>query len=167
MEELNYRFFDIFSKVDKLCIDIYQNEHGLADYVEDMRSISLNTVEDIPDWESDLLCLMSLRNIRNSLINTPGAFQEAVCTEEHLEYLEQFYQRILDRQDPMALLEEYGYHAEQDSQNKRMEIREPEVMEGASSAHERYVNGYVVAIALVLIVLATCAVTLYMFLPRG
>lgn len=165
MEGLNYRFFDLFSKVDKLCIDIYQNEHGLADYVEDMRSISVCTVEEIPDWEADLFQLITLRNVRNSLINTPGAFAEEICTQEQLEWLEGFYQRVLDRQDPMALLEEYGYRAQEDSQNKRIEVWEPEVEKGASSAHERHVNGILIAALLVILVIITCVVTVVMFLP--
>ena len=166
MEELNYRFFDLFTKVDKLCIDIYQNEHGLADYVEDMRSISTCTVEEIPDWGADLFQLITLRNIRNSLINTPGAFSEEVCTQEQVDWLERFYQRIMDRQDPLALLEEYGYNAQEDSQNRLVEVVwEPEVEKGASSAHERHVNGILIATMLVILVLITCVATVVMFLP--
>ena len=166
MEDLNYCFFDLFTKVDQLCVDVYQNEHGLSDYVEDMRSISVCSVEDIPDWEADLFQLIAMRNIRSSLINTPGAFSEDICSLEQLEWLEDFYQRVLDRKDPLALLEEYGYHAQDDSQNKRVEIVwEPEVEKGASSAHERHVNGILVAALLVLVVLLTCVVTVVMFLP--
>lgn len=165
MEELNYRFFELFNKVDRLCVQVYQNEHGLADYIEDMRSISVYSVEDIPDWERDLFQLITLRNIRSSLINSPDAFQDTLCTQEQMQWLEEFHQRILDRQDPMALLEEYGYHAGEDSQNKRIEVRDPEIEKGISSAHERHVNGILVAALLVILVLATCAVTVIMFLP--
>lgn len=166
MEERNYRFFELFTKVDNLCIEVYQNEHGLADYVEDMRSISTYTVEDIPDWGADLFQLITLRNIRSSLVNTPGAFAEDICSQEQLEWLENFYQRILDRKDPMALLESYGYRAQENSQNKRIEVAwEPEVEKGASSAHERHVNGIFIASLIVLLVIITCVVTVVMFLP--
>ena len=166
MEELNYRVFDLFSKVDKICIEVYQNEHGLADYIEDMRSINVNTVENIPDWEADLYYLINLRNARNALVSSPGAFQEELCTWEQVQWLERFYQRVLDRQDPLALLEEYGYSAGEDGQNKRIEIKEPELVEGASAAQERHVNGILVAVLLVLVVLITCLVTVVMFLPE-
>lgn len=165
MEELNYRFFDIFSKLDKLCIEVYQNTHGLADYIEDMRSVSWSSAQQVSGWESDLVQLINLRNIRNSLSNTPGAFQEAVCTQEHMDWLEQFHCRVLERQDPLALLAELGYRPEEDNRNRMMEEHMPEVEEGTSAARERYVNGYLIVTILIILVLVTCAVTVLMFLP--
>lgn len=164
MEELNYRFFDLFSKVDKLCIDVYQNEHGLAGYIEDMRSTPAD-VEQVPEWEADLLHLINLRNIRNSLANTPGAFQEEICTQEHVDWIERFYERVLQRQDPMALLSSLGYQTQEDSRNKRTDNPQMEVPEGTSAARERYVNGYSIAALLVVLILLTCALAVFILLP--
>ena len=104
MNNLNYVFFDTFASLDKLCGQLYNENHGVTDYIEDMKTISWNNYRHIPNWETDLEKLKRLRHIRNTLAHEPSAFREQLCTQADIDWLESFHKRILNRTDPMALL---------------------------------------------------------------
>lgn len=101
MYNLNYVFFEEFKRLDKLCGEIYHSQHGVTSYIEDMKSVSQPCISN---WKSDLEKLIHLRHLRNHLAHTSGAFLENVCTQKDIDFVIEFYNRILSQKDPMALL---------------------------------------------------------------
>lgn len=105
MEEQNRIFFDEYTRLDNLCRDLYRTDAGVTSYIENMKSTPWREAHNVRGWEDDLKQLHHLRHIRNHLAHTPGAFCQAFCTQEDIYWVDNFYQRLLSRTDPIALLQ--------------------------------------------------------------
>lgn len=104
MNTINFDFFEEFKKLDKLCGNLYKEQHGITHYIDDMKAVPGLNYLDIPNWKMDLEQLIRLRHIRNHLAHTEGAFSENICTQKDIDWIQAFYQRILEQSDPIALL---------------------------------------------------------------
>lgn len=104
MDDSNYIFFEAFKQLDKLCTELYKTPHGVTHYIDDMKAASWDNYKDIPNWKTDLKELIRLRHIRNHLAHTQGAFHEDICTQNDIDWIKNFYQRIMNQSDPLALL---------------------------------------------------------------
>lgn len=110
MNTLNYTFFEEYKLLENLCRDMYHTNTGVTSYIDDMMNTPWRNRCNIANWESDLIQLKRIRSLRNQLAHTEGTFMEDVCTEKDIQFVKDFYQRIIDGTDPLA------------SKNKTMEI---------------------------------------------
>lgn len=136
MDNLNYAFFEEFKRLDKLCGELYGEQHGLSKYIDDMRNVPGYDCRSIPGWDADLEQLVRLRHIRNNLAHTEGAFQEEMCTQKDIDWLREFHGRILSQSDPLAMLHQYlrakqqmaeekKHKQNQQDQNTQYQVSEP------------------------------------------
>ena len=102
MNNLNYIFFEEFKKLEKLCNEIYSSHSGVTQYIDDMLNISYYHYRSIPNWNSDLKELKRLRHIRNQIAHEQ--IHVDLCTPADIEWLNDFYKRIFNQTDPLALL---------------------------------------------------------------
>ncbi len=100
---MNYAFFNSYKLLDKLCSDLFQAPHGVTCYIEQMRAAPPRKSNLIPGWHADLQQLVRLRHARNYLAHE-GSFDEPLCTQADVDFLEDFRQQILRRTDPLARL---------------------------------------------------------------
>ena len=110
MNYLNYEFFDEFKKLDNLCRDIYgkstDNKLGVTLYIEDMdRNANLGSLK-VSDWTLDYKLLKNARHIRNELAHSRDSFSVDICSQEDLDFVRSFRERILNQTDPISLLRE-------------------------------------------------------------
>lgn len=105
LKNCNYVFFEEFKRLDKLCSELYGGPHGVSSYIDRMKNTRAWEARCIGGWETDLHQLIHLRHMRNHLAHE-GSFEETLSTQQDVEYLSVFYQRILRRNDPLALLEQ-------------------------------------------------------------
>lgn len=137
MEHLNYTFFEEYKRLDKLCGDLYGEQHGISCYIEDMKaSVSNNDYRNIPDWTSDLQQLVRLRHIRNHLAHTEGAFHEKNCTQEDISWILNFYERILSRTDSLAMLYRYPKEKQESMRNKNADVQHDTINTDQQNAPE-------------------------------
>lgn len=108
MDNLNYNFFEEYKRLDKLCGELYGDQHGVSHYIDDMKDVPKNSYLHISNWKTDLEQLIRLRHIRNYLAHTEGAFNEEICTQKDIEWSQNFYKRILNQSDPIATLYQYS-----------------------------------------------------------
>lgn len=108
MNILNYTFFEEYKQLEKLCTELYGEQHGVSHYIDDMKYPSGSNYRHIPNWNADLQQLIRLRHIRNRLAHTEGAFDESMCTQKDIEWCQDFYKRILDQSDPLTMLHRYS-----------------------------------------------------------
>ncbi len=105
MDNLNFIFFEEFKHLDKLCGELYEVEKdGVANYIDDMKSVVPYDYRCIANWKEDLEQLTRMRHIRNKLAHAPGAFDEETCTQKDINWIQDFYERILHQLDPIAIL---------------------------------------------------------------
>lgn len=108
MDNFNYDFFEEYKVLDKLCRELYGGQNGITQYIDDMKNVSRNNYQHIPKWKEDLDQLIRVRHIRNYLAHTEGAFKEEICTQRDIEWVQDFYRRILNQSDPLARLHQYS-----------------------------------------------------------
>ena len=91
---------DEYKHLDRLCGRIYGKKHGVSQYISDMEDTPLYISRSITGWKSDLKNLKRLRQMRN--VRNRNSARGAAFTKEDLEYLNVFYHRILNHQDPLS-----------------------------------------------------------------
>ena len=95
-------FLSAYKHLEKLCKDVMGNERGVSAYIEEMERKSLG-YRYVSGWESDLKKLKHYRWVRNQIVHDPDYEEEDLTAQEDVWWLEDFYDRIMDRTDPLAL----------------------------------------------------------------
>lgn len=93
-------FMTSYKRLDNLCKDM--NGIGISGYIEDMEKIKAE-IFSVKTWKDDYYQLKHYRYIRNRIAHDNDAYEENLCTPYDTEWLENFYQQILNRTDPLAL----------------------------------------------------------------
>ena len=94
-----------YKRLDKICREAYNTEKGITTYIDAMKAVPAEKSRAVPGWNSDLGRLISLRHVRNQFAHDVGTVASALCSEEDIVWLENFYRRITEARDPLALLE--------------------------------------------------------------
>ena len=93
-------FMNSYKRLDNLCRDM--NGIGVKGYLEDMERIS-NGAYQVPGWKENYLELKHYRHIRNQIAHENYADEDTMCSDEDVAWVENFHQRILMQNDPLAL----------------------------------------------------------------
>lgn len=102
MGQISLVFFEKFKDLEKVCNEIYGKNGGVTEYISEMERTSPYDSERIPGWSADLKELKRVRHIRNNMAHK-GSFDSADCTEDDVEFLKSFRDRIFKAKDPLAL----------------------------------------------------------------
>lgn len=108
MRELDNEFFEEYKRLDKLCREIFGSEKGVGEYINQMESIADRGRRCVPTWDRDYKRLKHWRLLRNQLAHD----ESAVCEEEDLVQLQEFYDRIFAIEDPLAILRKEEHRTE-------------------------------------------------------
>jgi hypothetical protein len=95
------RFLEAYKKLDNLCKDIYEN--GVSSYINEMDKNRYD-YSQIANWDLDYQNLKRYRYIRNQIVHQSNVYESDLTNENDIRWIEDFYQRILRRTDPLALL---------------------------------------------------------------
>lgn len=104
MIELNVRFQEQYKQLDALCKDLFSSKEGVSVYISEMELTDFQFRKYVYNWESIYKTLKHLRWIRNQLAHEVGAFNSDICTDYDLKCLTDFYNSILNRTDPLAIV---------------------------------------------------------------
>lgn len=102
MLELNIRFHEKYKMLDALCKDIFSSKDGVTQYLYEMEYTELEYIRQIYNWNDIYYKLKHLRWVRNQLAHEVGAFDYELCTEDDVEWLDDFYNAVLHAIDPLA-----------------------------------------------------------------
>lgn len=94
-------FMDAYKELEKLCSEIYQENHGVSSYIDDMKEKS-DGDNFILGWRNDLKQLKHYRWVRNKIVHEPGCTQENMCLPEDELWIRNFCSRIRKGDDPLA-----------------------------------------------------------------
>ena len=96
-------FMSSYKHLDHLCQGIYPNaRNGISGYIEDMENHPNGTYQ-VRGWDDDYKALKHYRWVRNQIAHEVYADEENMCESGDIEWLEHFYQRIMNQTDPLAL----------------------------------------------------------------
>ena len=93
-------FIDSYKRLEKLCGEIYADKHGITAYIDEMTKTP--GARYIQGWHNDLKQLKNYRWVRNQIVHDPGCTEENMCADEDVEWLEDFYERIMSECDPLT-----------------------------------------------------------------
>lgn len=95
-------FMNSYKRLEKLCSEIYNDKHGISAYIDDMEGKHSGAYL-IAGWENDLKQLKRYRWIRNQIVHGPDCSEENMCEEKDALWIEDFYTRIINQNDPLTL----------------------------------------------------------------
>lgn len=93
-------FMQSYKRLDNLCKDM--NGSGVTGYIEDME-LKRNGESCVPGWKADYQSLKRYRYVRNQIAHENYADEKNMCSGEDVIWLENFYQRVMNQTDPLAL----------------------------------------------------------------
>lgn len=95
-------FIESYKHLDKICGEMFETQYGVSAYIEEM----LNNPHGsflVRGWENDLKQLKHYRWIRNQIVHEPDCYEETMCEAGDNEWLDDFYDRIINQTDPLAM----------------------------------------------------------------
>jgi len=95
-------FIDSYKRLEKLCGDLLNSERPISAYIDEMESKPRGAFR-VPSWSDDLKKLKHYRWVRNKISHEPGYTEENMCSADDALWLDQFYARIINQTDPLAL----------------------------------------------------------------
>lgn len=101
MQRLAQELFDEFKRVDGICRDMFSSQRGVSEYIEQMERDFAYGRQRIPSWERDYRSLKRVRWLRNQIAHEMTVTD---CAVDDVEYLQDFHDRLLCQQDPLAVL---------------------------------------------------------------
>lgn len=101
MLENDERLFNEFKRVDMICGDMFSCQHGISRYIEEMDRTPSYRRSRVPAWNEVYRNLKRVRWLRNQIVHEMSAVD---CSVNDVEWLEDFHDRILRQQDPLAIL---------------------------------------------------------------
>lgn len=101
MLKLDRELFEEFKRVDAICRDMFSSQRGVSEYIERMERDFVYGRQRVPLWERDYRSLKRVRWLRNQIAHEMTATD---CTTDDVAYLQEFHDRLLRQQDPLAVL---------------------------------------------------------------
>jgi len=115
-------FLDSYKQLEKLCNEIYNQNNGVTQYISDMESKSGFNTMYIPGWDRDFRRLKEVRHIRNAMVHD-ATDDGKNYSEDDVAFLQDFYQRIMDGSDPLAMSGMYDQSIEMYSKPQSKGVR--------------------------------------------
>ncbi len=95
-------FIDSYKHLERLCGDVLGDDRRISAYIDAM----INTPRGaylVAGWNEDLKMLKHYRWVRNRIVHDPGCCEENMCEPGDAVWLDNFYSRIMNQADPLAL----------------------------------------------------------------
>lgn len=95
-------FMDSYKHLEKLCGDMLGSQHGVSAYIDEMLRKPRGSYL-VRGWDDDLNRLKHYRWVRNQISHEPECSEENMCDPKDDDWLNGFYDRIMNQTDPLAL----------------------------------------------------------------
>lgn len=155
MTQLDNEFFEEYKHLERLCSDMYSCRDGVGQYLEDMECQFSEGEKAIPHWAQDYRKLRGLRRTRNTLAHNVSEYQ--VCTEQDVENVIDFADRIMRQQDPLAMLNLYNSRDEESETMDESEVPVPDKFYYDAPQNEEKCKQLILGIVLLVI---TCVMVI-------
>lgn len=113
-------FINSYKRLEQLCNDMFNDKHGISIYIDKMLNTS-NGYYYVDGWNEDLKRLKHYRWVRNKIVHEPDYTEEDLCEPNDEVWLNNFYNRILNQNDPLTLYRKQTRKTQ--DKNKRVSIQ--------------------------------------------
>ena len=98
-------FIEAYKRLEKLCGEVLNDERRVSAYIDEMINTSQGAYY-VRGWNEDLKQLKHYRWIRNQIVHDPCCSEENMCSDADTQWVVDFYARIMNQTDPLALYRE-------------------------------------------------------------
>lgn len=95
-------FIDSYKHLEKLCGELLNDDRRVSAYIDEMCKVTKGSYY-VENWDEDLKKLKHYRYLRNQISHEPGCTEQNMCDPEDELWLDEFYSRIMNQTDPLAL----------------------------------------------------------------
>ena len=95
-------FMEAYKRLEKLCGEILGDDRRVSGYIDEMLKTPQGAYR-VRGWNEDLKQLKHYRWVRNQIVHDPSCSEENMCSEGDTQWILDFYARIMDQTDPLAL----------------------------------------------------------------
>lgn len=95
-------FIESYKHLEKLCGEVLNDDRRISAYIDEM----INTPRGsylVRGWDDDLKQLKHYRWVRNQIAHEPDCTEQNMCEPCDTVWLDDFYSRIMNQTDPLAL----------------------------------------------------------------
>lgn len=105
-------FIESYKHLEKICGEIMNDDRRLSAYIDEMLR-KPNSAFYVNGWNDDLKQLKHYRWVRNQIAHEPGCTEQNMCEPSDTIWLDNFYARIMNQTDPLALYYQATKHQAQ------------------------------------------------------
>lgn len=95
-------FMTSYKQLEKLCGEIFEDDRKISAYIDEMVNTPRGSFY-VSGWNDDLKQLKHYRWVRNQIVHDPQCSEENMCEPQDALWLDNFYARIMNQTDPLAL----------------------------------------------------------------
>lgn len=95
-------FIDSYKHLEQICGDSLRDSRRVSAYIDEMKNKPSGSYL-VKGWDNDLKQLEHYRWVRNRIAHDPGCSEENMCKADDALWLDNFYSRIMNQSDPLAL----------------------------------------------------------------
>ena len=126
MRDLNIDFLEEYKSVDNICKDIFGTKEGISEYIRRMEITPWNDYKYVSSWQSDYSEIKHARWIRNQITHENGTMDSDICSQDDLDWIIDFRQRILTSFDPFAIIRNAKEEETKKQIQRQQELKRPQ-----------------------------------------
>lgn len=146
-------FISSYKHLEKLCGEVLNDSRRISAYIDEMQNTPHGAYY-VPSWNEDLKKLKHYRWIRNQIAHEPDCDEQNMCDPSDALWLEDFYSRIMNQTDPLALYRKATAPRTTPKDNHSTTVDAQSDVYGNNTS-EMPVGFFVLLFALIIIVLIT------------
>ena len=146
-------FISSYKHLEKLCGEVLNDSRRISAYIDEMQNTPHGTYY-VPSWNEDQKKLKHYRWIRNQIAHEPDCDEQNMCDPSDALWLEDFYSRIMNQTDPLALYRKATAPRTTPKDNHSTTVDAQSDVSGNNTS-EMPVGFFVLLFALIIIVLTT------------
>ena len=127
------RFLEAYKHLEKLCGEVMNDDRRIGAYIDEMQK-NPRGAHYVRGWEEDLKRLKHCRWARNQIAHNPNCTEENMCEPDDALWLEQFYTRIMEQTDPLAMYRKATQPCSASVSNKQQSYPEREAPNNGQSS---------------------------------
>ena len=151
-------FIDSYKRLEKLCSEVYGDNHGISAYIDEMVKNSDGSY-CVSGWNEDLKQLKHYRWLRNQIVHEPNCTEDNMCTPADTQWINAFHSRIMSANDPLARYRKTKRRSEIQRKNQNETGKQSVVMESQyEKTSNKSVGCFVFAIGIILVAIVAVLV---------
>ena len=149
MNNIEIIFFEEYKKLDNLCKYLLGSNQGITQYVNEMEQIPFEKSKLVESWQYDYKMLKHIRWIRNNIAHNNG---DSKCSESDVQYVKNFYQRIINRTDPFSLINVEIRKAEDNQASKNITNENVDNVVSRDNSNNVFIGITMIALIIILVI---------------